>query len=146
MGVWKFLGDLLIIVGNLFVWTVIVRRMLPAKKLFHQGEQLTCFSRGKVFSRERLSFGTQGVFVYKGQTLQKQHAFAEIVALEKSSLSVNNAKIWRLLLKRGDQFAAYRFTPATGWKEGGFDLLHKHLQATQPHVVKSKWRKWMQGW
>ncbi|WP_295671743.1 hypothetical protein [uncultured Haemophilus sp.] len=76
-----------------------------------EGEKLIPFSCGKIFSAERYYFNSKGIFVFSARTLLHHYQFEDLLALDKSGLSVNYQKYWFMLIKTPEGKRLYRFVP-----------------------------------
>lgn len=117
--------DILIIPAVLIIFAIIIRQLLPAPKLSHQGDPLVCVSQSKVLSSERIYFGQSGLFVYRRRILQAHYPFDALVSLGKTMLSINKQKYAKSFLQ---PMAA---TPATL-------LFHTHADSRSSTSICSK--------
>ena len=88
-----------------------------------------------------LAFDETNVYIGAGDD-QKAVAFADIVALSKTSNALNNRHFWRLKYRFGDAVEVEKFrTSATLWNRN-FSHFHAHLTAKNPAAIKSPCRWW----
>ncbi|WP_147286577.1 hypothetical protein [Kingella potus] len=135
------MADILLIPAVLLIFAVILRQLLPAPKLSHQGEPLVCVSQGKVLGSERIYFGQSGLFVYRRRVLQAHYPFDALVSLEKTMLGINKQKVWEIVFASGGGQTRYTFIPLLR----GFTQLYQHLLQTRPQTVKSRWHRYFPG-
>ena len=110
-----------------------------------EGEKLIPFSCGKIFSTERYYFNSKGIFVFSARTLLHHYQFEDLLALDKSGLSVNYQKYWFMLIKTPEEKRLYRFVPKDTIFNNNFTQFYQFLKQNYPQIVKGKWYKWFPG-
>ena len=110
-----------------------------------EGEKLIPFSRGKIFGAERYYFNSKGIFVFSARKLLYHYQFEDLLALDKSGLSVNHQKYWFMLIKTPEEKQLYRFLPKDTILNDNFTQFYQFLKQNHPQAVKGKWYKWFPG-
>ena len=110
-----------------------------------EGEKLIPFSCGKIFSAERYYFNSKGIFVFSARTLLHHYQFEDLLALDKSGLSVNYQKYWFMHMKTSTGKQMYRFVPKDTIFNNNFTQFYQFLKQNYPQAVKGKWYKWFPG-
>ena len=110
-----------------------------------EGEKLIPFSCGKIFSAERYYFNSKGIFVFSARKLLYHYQFEDLLALDKSGLSVNYQKYWFMLIKTPEGTRLYRFVPKDTIFNNNFTQFYQFLKQNHPKSVKGKWYKWFPG-
>ena len=110
-----------------------------------EGEKLIPFSCGKIFSAERYYFNSKGIFVFSARKLLYHYQFEDLLALDKSGLSVNHQKYWFMLIKTPEEKQLYRFLPKDTILNDNFTQFYQFLKQNHPQAVKGKWYKWFPG-
>ena len=110
-----------------------------------EGEKLIPFSCGKIFSAERYYFNSKGIFVFSARKLLYHYQFEDLLALDKSGLSVNYQKYWFMLIKTPEGKRLYRFLPKDTILNDNFTQFYQFLKQNHPQPVKGKWYKWFPG-
>ena len=110
-----------------------------------EGEKLIPFSRGKIFSAERYYFNSKGILVFSARKLLYHYQFEDLLALDKSGLSVNYQKYWFMLIKTPEGKRLYRFLPKDTIFNDNFTQFYLFLKQNYPQLVKGKWYKWFPG-
>ncbi|MDO4878767.1 MAG: hypothetical protein Q3966_05660 [Neisseria sp.] len=131
--------EILVLITNALIWLIIIRQLLPPPKLDYGGEPLVCISAGKVFDNQRLYFCSQGVFVYRKKVMQAHHTFETMKALEKSSLKINNTKVWSIRFDTKGRPSIYDFRP----RYRGFKQFYLYVRQNYPDIAISNWNKWL---
>ena len=97
---------------------------------------------GRFISDESFYFDDNNLYISAKNRKAVKVPFDQITELKKTSITINNVKIWQISVRIEGKDVVFRFAHNYNIWNNNFKEFYNRLSAKNPAVVKTKWSIW----
>ena len=97
---------------------------------------------GRFISDESFYFDDDNLYIIAKNRKAVKVPFEQITELKKTSITINNVKIWQISVRIEGKDVVFRFAHNYNIWNNNFKEFYNRLSAKNPTVVKTKWSIW----
>lgn len=96
----------------------------------------------KIISGDELYFNTNSFYAVNKTRRAAIFSLHEITELKRTSIRINNNRIWQIKILHEGQEIIIKFTPAFSFWNKNFFNFYTRLKEINPTVIQSEWSLW----